>query len=546
MIPAQTMPKNDQQQNLALLNIYTIYRICLCLALLGAFFLLSDEPLVGHIKPEQFFYSTSTYLLLNVIGFFFILPKTTTLNNNQLFSNFLLDVAFIIAIADSSNGVGSGLGLLLVVIVAASGILLSSQLALLIAAIASIAIIADTARLISEGYLNLSNFLPAGLLGMVFFITSLLIQNLANRIRGANIIAEQRALDVSQLQSLNQSIVQRMRTGILVSNREGRVQLANAAASELLGDTRLQYAPKNSGTYENDHYNLPKELLAQFHQWQQTPQYLTPAFRPTATGPELHASFSALNSEDVGDVLIFLEDNRRLAQQAQQMKLASLGRLTASIAHEIRNPLGAISHAAQLLAESEDMITPDQRLCEIIERHSKRMNNVIENVLELSRRSAPKSEKIVLKKWLQQFIDEFKNTDDDDFKISLSGDDRCEVTTDCTQLTQVISNLAQNGLRYSRQETGKATLQLDSHINPNTGLPVLDIIDDGVGIAQPDQKNLFEPFYTTETKGSGLGLYISRELCEANEARLDYIRTDNNRSCFRISFPHPDRRLSPE
>ncbi|MGK0498568.1 MAG: two-component system sensor histidine kinase PilS (NtrC family) [Oceanicoccus sp.] len=547
---------NNAQQSLALIKTYTLYRILLSAALLLTYSLSTSNPIVGSLNPQLFTAITSFYCFANIIVFIALLPRKKPLNSQQLFANFFIDILCITIMVDSSSGVTSGIGLLLVVIVAASSMMLRVQLALLTASMASLAILADTIRLINDKQLDVSSFLPTGLLGLVLFITAFLIQHLANRIRGAQQIAEQRGRDLSQLQSLNQSIVQRMRTGIIVINDNGLIQLANSAASELLADPKLNTIDNSSMVF------LQPELMTQFRHWQQSPQFLSPTFRANDSSPELHASFSAL-SDNSSDTLIFLEDNRRLAQQAQQMKLASLGRLTASIAHEIRNPLGAISHAAQLLEESEQLTRADQRLCEIVKNHSKRMNGVIENVLQLSRRSAPNPEKVVLQDWLQQFIDEFDNIDHPQYSIRLlSGDAKNTqlVTVDTSQLNQVISNLAQNGLRYSKQHTGNASLLFYIHTNPNTQLTLLDIIDDGPGVADSDREKLFEPFYTTETKGSGLGLYISRELCEANEARLDYLwrqplnswgspekeKTDQAKSCFRISFPHPDRRIYPE
>ncbi len=532
----------NQQQNLTLLKVYTVYRALLCLALLGTFLLASETPLVGKIKPDQFFFTACIYLLLNLIGLTIVLPKKIPFNQQQLFANFIVDIGFIIMIADASAGVSSGLGILLVVVIAASSMMLPSQLAILCAAIASIAIIADTSKLISENVLDISSFLPAGILGMTFFITSYLIRNLATRILGAQFIAEQRTADVNKLQLLNKNIVQRMRTGILVTDPQGQIELANAAAGELLSSKEIEKLAASPGTY----YSLPAPVMEQFKLWQINPQHHCPVFSIEETGPELQISFSALTQQDSSNTLVFVENNRRLAQRAQHMKLASLGRLTASIAHEIRNPLGAISHAAQLLEESSHLNTDDQRLSEIIQRHSNRMNNVIENILQLSSRNAPNPETIVLDQWLQQFIDEFENSDNEKPIITLTSEQSCSVDIDCSQLSQVITNLAQNGLRYSQQQTGKATLEFYVHINPVSQLPVLDIIDDGPGIADDATEKLFEPFYTTEAKGSGLGLYISRELCEANEARLDYIRSEMGKSCFRISFPHPDRRLSQE
>ncbi len=530
---------SHQQQNLTLLKVYTVYRIFLCIGLLATFILTVNLSLVGGLKPDQFLYMTTFYLLVNLAGLTVVLVKKPSFTNQQLFTNFCFDIAAVIVITDASSGVNSGLGILLVVIVAAGSIVLRGQVALLIAAIASIAIIADTARLISTGNIETAGFVSAGLLGIMFFFTSLVIQNLANRIGNAQILAEERAYDVLRLQSLNQQIVQRMRTGIIVTDEHGKVQLSNSAADEFLTGTKAAIRPNKSHLA-----TLPPILMEKLQQWRLTPQLRSAPFRTSETGRDVNASFSALSDDVRNDTLIFLEDNRHLLQRAQQMKLASLGRLTASIAHEIRNPLSAVSHAAQLLDESEALDTADRKLSSIIQNHSRRMNNVIENVLELSRRNAPNPQKVVLKDWLQHFISEFEPENDQPFHLEITASDHTiEVTFDSSQLTQVITNLSQNGLRYSFQQSGSATLTYHIHINAETSLPVLDIVDDGPGVGEIEQEHLFEPFYTTETKGTGLGLYISRELCEANEARLDYLRDDNNRSCFRVSFPHPDRRL---
>jgi two-component system sensor histidine kinase PilS (NtrC family) len=432
--------------------------------------------------------------------------------------------------------------ILLIVTVAAGSIMLTSQLPILLAAITSLFIITETGLLVHDQHLSSAAFLASGLLGCILFITAFFIQTLAKRIRGAQQIAAQRAIDVSQLQLLNRQILQSMRTGVLVTNSSGYLQMANAAASELLGNEKLSGSFQQVGTQV-----LPSILMMQLKQWQSSPQYHTPPFRATETGPELQASFSSLGSKRQGDILIFIENNYLVAQRAQQLKLASLGRLTASIAHEIRNPLSAISHAAQLLNESETLDEADKKLSNIIQKHSQRMDKVIENVLELSRRNPPKLERICLNDWLVQLIQDIKQEYKDPIAITLrSPEQRYDIKTDPSQLSQVINNLTQNGLRYSLKNTGKATLTFDISINQNTQLPVLDIIDDGIGIDEQARANLFEPFYTTEAKGTGLGLYISRELCEANQARLDYITTKEGKSCFRISFPHPDRRLSPE
>lgn len=532
----------DHQQNLSLLKIYTLYRVVISVVLLAIFlFEPFDHVFFGRANHQLFFYGIALYLIINLITLIVVLPKSKQLSNQQLFLTFFVDVMVIIFLMDSSGGVSSGLELLLVVIVAASSIMLMPQLALLMAALASLGVLADTVNLIIHDSINMSSFISAGLIGIILFLTSFFIQNLAARIRGSQLLAEQRAEDVTKLQQLNQQIVQRMRTGILVCESTGKVLLANSAAGELLGDATLTRVSNIVP------HRISDPLLQQLRTWQVSPQFRLPPFHVQESDRELLVNFSSISESPEAGTLIFLEDNRRLIQAAQQMKLASLGRLTASIAHEIRNPLGAISHASQLLAESEQLNADDRRLCDIIQNHSARMNKVIENVLQLSSRNAPNPERVLLSQWLQQFIEEFTSRDDRQGAIELQTDDSPhETIVDSSQLNQVITNLCHNGLRYSLKQTGEAKIVFKLYDHAITRLPILDIIDFGPGVPGDAIEHIFEPFYTTDPRGSGLGLYISRELCEANEARLDYIHTESGGGCFRISFPHPDRRLRPD
>lgn len=523
----------QQQENLNLLKVYTGYRVLLSFALLLTFISADEQPLVGGLKPVLFIYTISIYCMVNMINLAIVLPKRNSFGNQFLFANFFIDIVAILFLADATGGIISGLGIFLVITICAASIVLTGQLATLSAAIASLAIIADTLRLISQNHLDTSSLLPSGMMGFALFVISFFIQNLAQRIRKAQFLAEQQQATVSQLEHLNQLIVQRMRTGILVSDSHSNIKMQNDAARELLQQEHIG--------------SLSGDLLNRFNQWQQQQQFQTPTLRITKTGPELQASFSKLTETDNSDTLIFIEDNRRMTQRAQQIKLASLGRLTASIAHEIRNPLGAISHASQLLSESSELGAADLRLSEIIQNHCSRMNNIIENILQLSRRHAPKPEKTDLSKWLKQFIDEYTSSGHAEAEIKLTASsDSLYATVDISQLQQVLSNIFDNGLRYSQAKTGKAQLQLNIYTSLPSELTILDIIDEGDGVDEELEEKLFEPFFTTENTGTGLGLYLSRELCESNQARLDYTRTVEGKSCFRVSFSHPDRRLEQE
>ena len=263
-----------------------------------------------------------------------------------------------------------------------------------------------------------------------------------------------------------------------------------------------------------------------------------------AEGPVLQPSFMKLQRGEQQHCLIFLDNISQIAQQAQQLKLASLGRLTAGIAHEIRNPLGAISHAAQLLQESDELRGPDQRLAQIIQDHSRRMNLVIENVLQLSRRRQAEPQLLDLKYWLHRFASEFRASAPAEQMLHLeTRGGTIQTRMDPHQLTQVLTNLVQNGMRYSAQKHQRGQVWLTLFRDPESDLPVLEIQDNGPGVAPEQLQHIFEPFYTTENQGTGLGLYISRELCESNQAHLDYKPREGGGSCFRITFAHP-RKLS--
>jgi len=247
-----------------------------------------------------------------------------------------------------------------------------------------------------------------------------------------------------------------------------------------------------------------------------------------------------LKLEGEFEILIFLDDVSMLRQRAQQLKLASLGRLTASIAHEVRNPLGAISHAGQLLSESTSISPDDIRFTKIILDHSQRVNNIIENIMSISRRKQTEPVGIDLRSWLENFIKEFEAGQKlDTGAISLHNTvDKINAWMDPGQLHQVLWNIIENGIRYSR---GIPLIELKYSIREETQRPFIDVIDHGPGIQAEIEEQLFEPFFTTNSKGAGLGLYIARELCEANQATLSLHRNTSDGCCFRINFTHPDK-----
>lgn len=531
-------------QNTRILQIYNVYRVALAFILLLSFLTGATTTQLGNHNPPLFLYTTLAYLGFGLLVLIVFRPEHSFSVRQRMLSTLLIiDILSVALLTYSSRGVLSGLGLLHLVTIAAGSILIVGRMSTFLAAIASIAII------YSEIYLSFTRNIPAnqyiqsGLLGALLFATSLYLQTLAERMRRSALLAVQQASDILSLEQLNQLIIARMRTGILVLEQEGKIITANDAAINLL-------APQSPDDNENPRtepttsvLELPEILLDNLNLWKGNNTKRPPTFSVRKSGPQLQASFAYLTPHPDSSVLVFFEDSSQIIQRVRQMKLASLGRLTASIAHEIRNPLGAISHATQLLAESPQFSDADHRLLQIIMNHSARVNHIIEDVLHMSRHKHVSTQRINLQDWLTQFFDDYCESH------QISGDITIDILPRSTeirfitnQLEQVINNLVENGLRYSKQKTGQLSLQFRGGINDkdNNSIPVLHVIDDGPGIDEKTEEHLFEPFHTTEATGTGLGLYISKELCEANQAQLSYKRTDQGKSCFSIHFAHPD------
>ena len=528
---ANAIPLSGEQGR-RILQLYHLYRLVIGIALVLLVFSDLDSELLQLTSPELFNNGSWLYLALSLLTITLMRqPKRLA----QVFGLALVDVTLLSGLFYAAGGAPSGIGNLLIVAVAIANILLRGRIGLLIAAVAAIGMIFLTFYLSLSRPAAAAQYVQVGALGALCFAAAVFVQGLTRRLQASESLAEQRAADVANLEALNALILQRMRTGILVLDEQHRVLLANQGANHLLGHAEL------TGKLLDPHC---PELIKRMQQWQHNPSLRPSSLQGAPDGRVLQPSFIALQRGEHRHTLVFLDDISQIAQQAQQLKLASLGRLTAGIAHEIRNPLGAISHAAQLLQESEELHGPDQRLAQIIQDHSRRMNLVIENVLQLSRRRQAEPQLLDLKYWLHRFASEFRSSAKAGQTLHLqTSNGSIQTRMDPHQLNQVLSNLVENGLRYSAQQNPQGQVWLKLFRDPESELPVLEVLDDGPGVTEEQLHHLFEPFYTTENKGTGLGLYISRELCESNQAHLDYKLREGGGSCLRITFAHP-RKLS--
>ncbi|MGM0595050.1 MAG: sensor histidine kinase [Pseudomonadota bacterium] len=515
---------------LRFLNLYrfTLATLFVVLQLLGEL----PKPL-GSIHPDLFHHTSLAYLGFSLVAMYLLgLRKPPFLA--QLHLHILADIVFITLWMHASGGVSSGVGMLLVVSVANGSMIAAGRVSGLFAALATIAILLEQIYSEFSTPSGAVNYPLAGLLGATLFATAVLAHVLARRAHESEALARQRSIDLANMAQLTEYIIQHMQTGVMVVDPDNRVRLMNGAAWYMLG-TPLSALPVPL-------LQISIVLSHQLQQWQHAPHREKVHLQVEGTPNELLAQFLAIGKEHDDGILIFLEDAATTTNQAQQLKLASLGRLTASIAHEIRNPLGAISHAGALLAESPELGKADRRLTEIIAEQSRRINTIVENVLQLGRRDRARSEALTLKPWLERFIDELEQANPDQagqLKLELD-DPELAAHFDPNQLQQLLLNLCLNGLRHAEEKEGRAKVTLrGGRLDERFGH--LDIIDTGPGISEAHRGQIFEPFFTTESSGTGLGLYLARELAEGNHAQLRYEPTAEGESRFRLVFRLPER-----
>ena len=514
------------------------FRLLISTTLLLLFAVGSDPRFFGDVKPTLFAATAAGYLVFAVLSAVSLrqqwVPRSA-LAVTQLFA----DIVAIVMLMHASGGVSSGLGGLLVVFIGGASLVIPITVAATLAAIATFFVLGEQFYTQLTSANAVANYPAAGILSGVIFAIALATQPLARRIRASEALAHQFGVDLQNLSELNEYIVQHLRESIVVLDNNDASRLINSSAARLLG---VESIPPGTPLR-----SISAPLAEYVEAWRQD--------RSLSSHPELtlitegdsvritaHLAPLGEDGQRDGPILVFLEDVSHMNARVQQSKLASLGRLSASIAHEIRNPVGAMSHAAQLLGESPVLTEDDKRLTEIIQTHSSRVSHIIDNVLQLSRRESSRPERLALEEWLDDFAREFERTlelQEGEFTVGHLPE-RFEVRMDRGHLRQVLWNLCDNAVKYA-SEVGGIMVEIQGGRLPGQGRPYIDVLDCGLGVDAATADKIFEPFFTARSGGTGLGLYISRELCELNRATLLYLDRPGGGSIFRIVFADPDR-----
>lgn len=490
------------------LRYFNLYRIMVAGLFLVASLYYEDALNLGSHGITRFRTICMWYLAFGVV-FHVVLRNLRDHFNLQLSLHVALDVIAITLLMHASGGLRSGLGVMLLISLIAAALVAPRRLTYLYAAMASIALLLEQTYWILVTDTPTANFLQPGLLAIGYFASAGVTNWLAQRVAANERLARQRGRELETQVRVNQRVIEEMHEGMVVLDRDGRVVQLNPQAQRLLGLDAVRGAELT---------RLVPGLTRLWDAWHAGDIDASPSADVAVRGREVRLRVLDAGTEDDVSVLS-VEDLSRSREQAQQLKLAALGRLTANIAHEIRNPLTAISHAAELLAEEKR--EPDRvRLSRIINDNTRRLERLVADVLQLNRRDRASTERIHLNAWLVEFLEEYvANEGVPPERFILQSGRECWVNFDREHLHQVLWNLLRNAVRYSPAVERSIRIVLGGYADQVE----LSVIDAGPGVAPVNQGNLFEPFFTTDSKGTGLGLYLARELCAANRASLEYV-----------------------
>jgi two-component system, NtrC family, sensor histidine kinase PilS len=494
------------------LFVFTAYRVVLALALSGAYVFLNSIFQLGVLQPRLAVATLAIYAAVSILLVVPAMLREPGLSL-QVTAAVFVDVLAIVLLMHTSGGIRSGMGVSLLISLAAAGLITRGRLVFFHAAVAAIAVLVEQAFQMWRFDAPAADFVQSGLTSMAVFATAGLGWTLARYARTSETIAQQRTIDLANLSQINELVIRDMQDGLLVVDPEGTIRQSNPRALQLLGALPSGRRPLLA--------EYSPEIARLMESWRRGPEATYVPFRTTRSTAELAVHFVAIGSGEPPPTVVFVEDVGRLRAHAQQMKLVALGRLTASIAHEIRNPLSSINHAAELLAESERAQAGDDRLVSIIRDNVHRLDRIVQEVLYLNRRDRAEPEAIDPRAFLEQFVADFCTNEKvpaDGVQLEVRSAQRMEF--DRQHLHQVLWNLMRNAWRHSLKLRGSLRVTLAPAAT--AGLLALEVADDGPGVAAELQPHLFEPFFTTESKGTGLGLYIARELCEGNGARIEY------------------------
>ena len=504
------------------LKLYNGYRLLIAILFLITQSALGNNPYSQSVEASLFSSLVLAYFIFSCISGILTWLEKPSIDYN-LPTQIIIEIVFIVLLMHAQQDGVIGIGLLLIITIASASLISEGRFALFYAALATIGILLEQSYQLFSASKATQNYTNAVMLSLSCFATAWLAYSLAKRVQQSEWLAAQRGLDVKNMAQINALITHEMQDGVLVVDESLQIKHHNVQAKRLLAFNNEEN--ESSNWQGKSLQTLSPEISEMIRRWmyeQSVPEEFSPAntLKLNILSRELRLRLLPLAENRHEGAVIFIEDWSQMQTQAHQVKLAALGRLTANIAHEIRNPLSAISHANQLLQEEEDNNPATTRMLQIIADNVQRLDQIIKDVLELNRRDRTNQEMIHLENFMTDFYTQFcavEKIPANCFKLSLHNSDTM-IAFDRRHLNQILWNLCKNGWRHSKNNEN--SLKLTVTTSSKRQDVQIEIADDGEGIPENVRNHLFEPFFTTEKSGTGLGLYIARELADANGAKL--------------------------
>lgn len=506
------------------LQTFNVTRVVIALVLL--LYLVFNAKRAFPTGEQWLYLAVCLVYLVLAIGFALLAMYYQRRFLLQLLTQIALDMTVVSLLYLLAGGAKSGLAILYLFPLAGCAILAPLVWSLFFVSGATLLLLAESVYQLMQSDADAS-ISQAGLYGAAFFVAVLIINRLAAKLIKQEELAQRQGMALQLQQAINRLVIADMGDGILVLSPDGTMLMANPAAERMLGIV----IPDADARFKLVEVVFLVPLADAFFHWRTRSVSAmdagdgNAAFVTIKQGREqaahLKLRFARVGVAGIEDerVVVFLQDVTEIENQAQQLKLASMGRLTASIAHEVRNPLSAISYAASLLGE-DNVNSAQRRLLTIVGDNVARLNRMIEDILRLSRKAQSSGEPLRLSQFLQETLAEFRETHAlTPGLIELVDMDGWQVRFDPMHLREVMVNLLSNAVRYASGQAGSIQVRVLPALASRLELHVQD---DGPAIAPEVRSHLFEPFYTTSNKGTGLGLYLARELCLNNGAMLDY------------------------
>jgi two-component system sensor histidine kinase PilS (NtrC family) len=514
-LPAAAPSATLNESGHRILWIVGLYRAVCAAALLGTALLL-DLKVLSIAAPNAFVTAATLYFLFGLATFLWIQRDFAAVPAPaQVLALLVGDLVGIAMVMSAGGNTGGSLPILLFPQLAASGWLLRTRTAFFHAALATLTLLGLDLYRALEGQIGVAQVFQTALICFGYFATVGIAVALGRYTKASEDLAAQRSIDIANLEQVNRLIIQNMQDGVVVVDLNGIVRGHNAQVARLLGGFGRMRGGMRLAEFSSTLHDY-------WRRWQEDSSESLPPFKVDATQRLLRVRLVRIGSGLNGGTLLYLEDLGRAQNQAQQMKLAAMGRLTASIAHEVRNPLSAINQAAQLLEEDGTVAPEGQRLLNMIRNNAKRIDRIVGEVLQLNRRDRQQPEIVALGDFMHNLIDEIAQAENmPPGGISLQLPGNLQVIFDRGHLNQIIWNLVRNAWQHCQKKEG--SIRISARPGYIGDAVICELSDDGPGIPAELRGQIFEPFFTTRPGGTGLGLYIARELADANGAALELL-----------------------